>query len=125
MQKPYYILSLPQPSEILTDKSSWALLDHLHAERTRHVGLIAVALDGNVLRPIECLVCTAIVHPLGIGLRGTLIATYGESCKESMEEGGEGCRNSSSIEKNEFKLTGKTRKLATGTANNIVALSYA
>lgn len=74
------------------DESSGALLDHLHAKRSRHVRFIAVALDGDILRSVECFVCTAIVHPLGICLRGTLVATYGESCKI----------NSSSIERNEF-----------------------
>lgn len=54
---------------ILTDEASGSLLYHLHAEGAWHVGLVAVALNGNVLGAIERFVGAAAVVPLAILVR--------------------------------------------------------
>lgn len=60
-----------------TDEASWSLLNHLHAERTRHVRLVTVAFDGDVFSAIETLVGSAAVVSFSILLRRALIAAYG------------------------------------------------
>lgn len=65
-----------------TDKSTRTLLYHLHAKGSWHVTLIAVALDGNVLRAIESFIGTAAVVAFAILVRGALVASNGQAaCK--------------------------------------------
>lgn len=64
-----------QLSFALTDESSGSLLDDLHTKRSGHMGLVAVAFDGNVLGLVESGVCSTAVHSFGVLLGGALIAS--------------------------------------------------
>lgn len=59
--------------QTLTNESPRTLLDDLDAERSGHMRLVTVAVDGDVLRYVERLVRPTVVHPLRVSLRGTLV----------------------------------------------------
>ena len=62
---------------IRTDESTRALLRELDAEGAGHLGLVAVALDGDVALLVELGVGAAVVLALGVGVAAALVALDG------------------------------------------------
>jgi hypothetical protein len=58
----------------LTNEAPRTLLGDFDAKGAGHLGLVAVALDGNVPLLVELLVSAAVVLALGIGIAAALVA---------------------------------------------------
>lgn len=67
----------------LTNKTSGSLLNNFHTKWSGHMRFITITFDGNVFGWIKAFVCTTTVHTFYIGLRWTLIASYGQYWNES------------------------------------------